>query len=118
MPSANKYRDRVRFQRRTGSEDGFGNTVGEWTDLFAARSAELLPLPMKTNVDPVTGRPQSVTFYNCKVRFDSDTRTVTTDDRVIDDHNPDRTFKIRSVLDLNGRRSELLIQLEQGGADG
>lgn len=112
--SARDLRERVTFQRRGPSAgDGAGNFEDVFADLFS-RNAKLTPTRGGDTV--IAGRLQGTSAWDCWVRFDKDTRTLTPDDRVIDARHPERIFNIRWAGDLTGRKRWLLLQLELGVA--
>lgn len=112
----------VKFQRRADTDDAYGNTKGDWSvTLIAKRSAKLRPTRGGEQV--IAARQQGVAMFDLWVRFESATRAVTTDDRVVEligpaRDQPGRTFNIKFIGDMTGRRTWLLMQLEQGTADG
>jgi head-tail adaptor len=116
MPNAGELRQSVRFERRAIVEDGYGNERGDWEVLIDRRSAKLTPTRGGDQV--VAGRQQGVAAWDLWVRFDSATRGVTTDDRVVDRADPARSFNIKFIGDMDGRRRFLLMQLEAGRGDG
>jgi len=107
----------VRFERRRAETDGYGNTQGAWEVLIPRRSASLKPTRGGDQV--IAARAQGVVPHDLWVSFDSETRAVTTDDRVVDVNDSRRTFKILAIPgDMDGRRDWLLMQLELGRSDG
>lgn len=113
--SSAQLTERVRFERRAPAQDGYGNTKGDWAVLIEGRFARLTPTRGGEQI--IAARAQGVSAWDLWVMSDSETRQVNTDDRVVDVRNPDRTFNVKFVADMDGRREWLLIQLEQGGAD-
>lgn len=117
-----ELKDKIRFERRRGVSDGYGNTVGDWANpiVLCTRRAKLAPLrASRTAAEPViAARAQGVAIWDLWVRYDSGTRQVTTDDRVVDARNPSRTFNIQFVADMEDRQTWLLFQLESGNSDG
>ncbi len=113
---AGRRRDRVRFERRPIAQDGYGNTKGsDWVVLIESRRVELLPT--KGGEQIIAGRLQGVAAFDLRIPLDRAVAEVTTDDRVVDARDPKRTFAIRFIGDLEGRRGWLLMQLEQGVAE-
>lgn len=106
----------VRFERRRDVDDGYGNTKGDWQTLIEKRRAKLHPTRGGEAVQ--AARLQGVQSWDCWVRFDSETRQLTSDDRAVDLADARRTFAIRFVGDLEGTRTWLFVQLEAGVADG
>ena len=120
FPRARDLRDRVQFQRRTVSTSPLGGVTGAWYVLIPSRAAKLVPFRprRKGGVEEEAGRAQGTAPYDLYVRYDSLTSTVTTDDRVIDLHKPQRVYKIGFVEDMERRNLWLTFQLELGVADG
>lgn len=113
---------RVRFERRTPVDDGYGNKRGGWATLIEFRSALLTPTRPRaaaaSNEPVIAARQQGIAIWDLWVRYDSATLGVTTDDRVVDARDASRTFNIKFKADMDGRKTWLLMQLEQGTADG
>lgn len=117
MPrAASKLRDRVKFQRRVLTADGFGNREGDWADLEIERACELIPTRGGETIQ--AARLTGSTLWDCWVRRDRDTITITTGDRAVDVRDPSRVFNVRFNEDMDGRNAWRLIQLESGVADG
>ncbi len=108
--------DKVRFERRAESDDGYGNTEAGWTVLVAERSVRLRPTRGGEQV--IAARAQGVAAYDLWVRRDSGTLSVEVGDRAVDARDDRRTFNIKFIGDMDGRRTWLLMQLELGTADG
>lgn len=113
---AGDLRQRVYFERRTKGEDQYGNPVEGWEPLNISRAASLLPTRGSETVqsDRLSGRVQ----WDCWVRSDSGTRSLRTDDRMVDARDTSRTFNIGFIDDMDGDRTWLLIQATSGVADG
>lgn len=113
---AGDLKHRVSFSRRKEGGDIYGNPVQGWEPLNISRAASLLPTRGSETVqsDRLSGRVQ----WDCWVRSDSGTRSLQTGDRMIDARDPDRTFNIGFIGDMDGDRTWLLIQAVSGGADG
>lgn len=115
QPAAGELTERVRFERRAAADDGYGNTEGAWATLITSRAAKLRPT--RGGEQTIAARLQGTAAWDLWVRFDGETSTVTTDDRVVDARDATRTFNIRFIGDMEGRREFLLMQLEQGVAE-
>lgn len=119
MPGPNAsgpLRDRMRFERRAQTSDGYGNTEGDWQTLITARSVDLKPT---RGGEAVIGeRLQGHAAFDMWLRSDSATRQLTTDDRVVDIRDATRVFNIAFIDDMTGRKAWLLMQLTRGKADG
>lgn len=118
MGAAGKLRDRVRFQRRTTTDDGHGNEEAGWADLTppVVRWCELKPT--RGGEDIQSARLTGKASWDCWVRFDSGTCRVMPGDRAVDARNASRTWNVRFNEDIDGTRQERLIQMESGVADG
>jgi hypothetical protein len=112
---AGDVRHKIKFQRRplTGG-DGFGNPEGAFKDLGIERRASLTPT--RGGEDVQAGRVTGKALWDCWVRSDSGTRSITTADRAVDARDPTRVFDIRFIGDMDGDRTWLLMQLESGVA--
>ena len=117
-PLAKDLRDRISFQRRAmdSTPDSLGGTAGSWYTLIASRACQLIPFRprRKGGVEYEAGRAQGTAPYDCWVRYDSLTSTVTTDDQVTDARDPARVFKITYIEDQDRRRLWLVMSLELG----
>ncbi len=113
--AAGPLRDRVRFERRAQVSDGAGNYVSDWQTLDMDRWAQVKPLRGGENV--IAAKLQSTGIYEIKVRSDSETRTVTADDRVVD-ISSGQAYNIRLVENRDMRNRYLTLTCERGVADG
>lgn len=112
---AGDLRQRVKFQRRAPATDAHGNAVGAWVDLAVSRACALAPTRGVEEVQ--AGRIAGKASWDCWVRSDSGTRSLTTGDRAVDERTGE-TFDISFIGDMDGRRVWLLVQLVSGGVDG
>lgn len=113
---AGDLRQRIGFQRRADTDDGFGNVQGEWTDLGLDRWGSLTPTRGGETVQ--AGRLAGMGTWDLWVRNDSGTRSLTVGDRAIDLRSG-QPFNIGfGPADMDGRRQWLFLQLTSGGADG
>lgn len=108
---------RVRFDERTETEDGYGNTRGEWVPRFTRR-ADIRPTKgteavMAARLD---GRQPALII----VRLDSDTKRITTDWRLVELHadGSETPYAIRDARDMERDRQFLTILAEAGVAEG
>lgn len=114
---AGDLRQRVKFQRRTEVDDGYGNTEGGWADLSIDRAASLTPTRGGEAVQ--SGRLTGSASWDLWVRADSATKALTTGDRAIDVRDASRVFNIVfGPADMDGRNTWLLLQCTSGHADG
>lgn len=111
--SAGELRERVAFERRAPADDGFGNEVsGEWTEAFRcaarirpARGGETIQAARLAGKQPVV----------ITVRYNSNTRTVTTDWRVRDTRT-ETIYNIRSIVNPDEHRAYLDMECDAGVA--
>lgn len=116
-PRAAELRDKVRFERRSGKGNVGGVIKSDWAALGIERSARVVARMGGEGV--LAARQTSTQPFEITVRFDSQTRTVTTDDRVVDMRDPTRVWAIKSIGEVEGGRDRWLnILCEMGGADG
>lgn len=96
-----KMRERVTFSRRATTDDSYGNAEGAWLDQFT-RSARVQPLRGGEQVmaDRLTGRQPFV----ITVRYDAETRTITTDWRAVDVGNAAMVYNVRSITPDEAKR--------------
>lgn len=111
---AGDLRHAVRFERRSGTPDGYGNDQGDWTPLIARRAASLQPTRGGELV--IAQRLQGESSWDLWVRYDSATRGVMAGDQVVDLHDDTRIFAVRFAQDMTGRKIWLLMQLTLGEA--
>lgn len=111
MPGAGDLRDRVAFQRRTELSDGAGNFVSDWEPMFE-RSAMFVMRPGNESV--LAARLEGRQPITVVVRFDSQTKTVTPDWRLLDLRNGNRVLAITAADDLDRRRQWWTMVCEVG----
>lgn len=112
---AGAMRDRLVFQRRfeAARPTAQGKTQFEWQDLSASVSAAVTAL--KSGDQVIAGRIAGVTAYAIKIRARPDLKTLGAGDRAVDARDPQRIFRITSVLP-GDRRDSLDIVAETGVA--
>lgn len=113
---AGQLTERVTFERRAVTADGYGNSEGDWATLITGRDVSLRPSRGSEQV--IAARQQGVSMWDLWVRYDRATAAVTPGDRVVDARNTARTFNVKFAEDMDGQRTWILMQLEQGAADG
>jgi SPP1 family predicted phage head-tail adaptor len=77
---AGRMKYRVRFERRTTTDDGFGNVVGAWSDLITVW-ASFRPRFGRESVE--AGRLESTTTGTLTIRRSSASSAITAADRVV-----------------------------------
>lgn len=94
-------RERVRFEKRGGTKDGYGNVVpGPWAEQFV-RSALFIMKPGSEAV--LAARLQGQQPVTMIVRFDSQTSTIGTDWRVIDVRTG-TVYAVKAAEDMDRKR--------------
>jgi head-tail adaptor len=122
-PGANELRSRVRFQKKGPGENIGGEVRREWVDLPQASRACRLQ-PVRGGEETMADRQSGVSLFDLVVRFDSVTRTITDDHRVVCDIlagktlSPPREFAIKWAEDLEARGRWIVMLLEAGKGDG
>ncbi len=117
MVAAGQYRDKVRIQRKGGSggRDAVGNLRdADWVDLqpkavFRGRLQET-----RGRERLAAGRLEDTATATLRVRYNTQTATITGADRVV---ARGHVWTILGApIDPDGRRREIEITLERGGA--
>lgn len=117
MPNAGELRQRIRIERRAGGSNVGGVVKGSWATLIETRAAKLIPSRSGAGETVMAGRLAGRAPWDCWIRWDSETREIRTNDRAVE-IGTDRTFNIRSCLNMDGKRTWLFLQLEEGVANG
>jgi head-tail adaptor len=104
----------MRFERRTGSPDGAGNTVETWAPLCGPFSARLRPINGKEEV--LAGKLAGIQPYEIVVRYCRDTAGITPEDRAIDCRSGQR-FDLAAIQNTDERRMWLSILAKAGGVE-
>lgn len=115
---AGDLRAKVKFQRRTEGDDGYGNTEGVWADLGIERSCSLTPTRGGESVQ--AGRLAGAASWDIWVRASIAIKTLTAGDRAVEIRPiADRTYNIVfGPADMEGDGRWLLLQCETGTASG
>lgn len=117
IPKAPELRAKVRFERRSGKGNVGGVVKSEWTALGIERSARVTPRLGGEGV--LAARLTATQPVEITVRYDSQTRTITPDHRVVDTRDATRVWAIKSIADVESGRDRWLNMLcEAGGTDG
>lgn len=105
--------DRLRFESRSATDDGYGNEVaGPWTAQFT-RWASVWP--MRGGEDVIASRLQGVQPFRVTVYSDSETRTVTPEWRAVDTRSG-AVYAIKAVVDEERRKQFLTLDCVLGQA--
>lgn len=110
--NAGALRDRIRFERRQAVEDGYGNSVSNWQPVFS-RDAEIRPL--RGNEQVIASRLEGVQPTLIRIRFDSQTSTITPDWRAVDARSG-QVYSIRTAADMERRREWITLMCATGEA--
>ena len=106
-------RDRLRFESRAATDDGYGNPVaGDWTHRFT-RSADVRPA--RGGEEVLGARLQGIQPVRIIVYSDSETRTVTAEWRAVDNVSG-VVYAIRAVADEERRGQFLTLDAVAGVA--
>lgn len=106
MAWTGSMRERVRFEARGGTDDGYGNTVPGGFEGQFSRSAAYLMKPGSEAV--LAARLQSQQPVTMIVRFDPDTQRITPEWRAIDERTG-VVYAIRAAEDMDRRRQWLTL---------
>lgn len=113
---AGKLREKVMFQRRSTSPDGFGNEDGAWSNYLGPVSARIRPINGREEV--LAGKLAGVQPFEVTVRYMTQTRTLTPDDRVLRlgaDGATLATYQITAVQNPDERHIWLSLLVKAGG---
>ncbi len=108
---ANDLFERVAFDLRIETDDGMGNTQGDWAEQFQCRAAYR---HLRGGESVMAGRLQGKHTQIITVRASSQTREITTEYRVRDTRTGDE-FNIRDVTHETERQWISLL-VEKGVA--
>ena len=127
-PTARELRASICVQRRSLAQDAYGGVKGAWATIIPQRAAKLVAVkPSRRGGDEVViaARVQGTAIWDCWVRWDSLTSTVTAEDRVVDRRGGQdaagnwlRVFDVAWSHDMDHRRVWILMQLREGRAEG
>ena len=112
MPAAGDLRERVRFERRGGAKDGYGNTVpGPFEAQFSRPALYLMKPGSEAALAARLAGQQPVTII---VRLDPQTRTIATDWRAVDARTG-TAYDIKAAADMERRGAWLTLTCVAGG---
>lgn len=116
MPArTGQMRELVKFQRRTASADGYGNTLSVFADLYGPVYARLRPL--KGVEQSVDGRLSGVSDFEVTVRWTAALAGVTTEDRIIHARTG-VTYNIVATQNPDERNAQLSFIVKSGTSEG
>lgn len=106
MPQAGELRERVRFESRGGTSDGYGNDVPGAFEVRFTRAAAFLMKPGSEAVQ--AARLQGVQPVTMIVRFDSETSAITPEWRAVDVRSG-VVYAIQAAADMDRRRAWITL---------
>ena len=111
MVRAGQYRERAEFQRLSeGSVDAYGNVYTGWATLFTSW-ADMRETTGKESIEG--GALLNTGIATLRVRSDSETRAVTTADRIV---IRGATWAIKGIVQIDRKNTVLEFKLERGVA--
>jgi SPP1 family predicted phage head-tail adaptor len=109
MP-AGRLNKRVEFQRESSTDDGGGGTVTTWATFLTVWGGFF---PQRTSEKIEAGRIEAAVAGRLTVRSTSDSRAVTTANRVLIDDVP---YNVHSIVNQDQRDKYLDMLIERGVA--
>lgn len=119
-PRASELRDKVRFERRSNKANVGGVIKSDWVRLGQPEETRSARVQARMGGEGVLAARLTATQpFEITVRYDSLTRTLREDDRIVDDRDESRVWGVKSIGEVEGGRDRWLnILCEMGGADG
>jgi SPP1 family predicted phage head-tail adaptor len=106
MIPAGQLNKRIEIQRRVSTQDNMGQETESWT-VLASRKASI---KMTTGGETVSSTGEIATnMFDIKIRYDQDTKTATTADRVVNTSNDD-VYDIVSVDNVLGLNTDITLK--------
>ena len=119
MAFAGAMRERVRFERRVTSVDGYGNEQGAWSPLLTVW-AKVAPKPTGRGEEVQAGRLAGAALYSVIVRSSAASRGVAAGDRAVIVNSGSlpsgAVLNVRFVGDMDARKDVLTLDAEIGVA--
>jgi head-tail adaptor len=115
MPAFGDLRERLRFERRSEADDGYGNVAGAWDVIIGPLWARLEP--QTGSEDVLSDRVSGVQTAEITVRWSRDAADIQPQDRAVDERTG-RTWNVISVANNDERHRYLNILASAGAADG
>ena len=117
-PGAGELREKVSFRRGGSTSNVGGYVVTTFADLKDTGSPPVL-ITRSSRLQPMRGgevvqaaRLDGVSAWECVIRSDSFTRTLTTDDQLVNARDNSKVYAIRYILDLQGLNACLVLTLD------
>lgn len=116
MTNAANLRFRVRFDKPSERDDGYGSTIGQWEPQFS-RLCDIRPLKGAESV--IAQRLQAIQPVLIIVRRDMDTREIRPSWHAIEILNGAeiRTYAVKTAEDMERAGQFITILAEAGAAD-
>lgn len=109
-------RESVRVERLSaGSTDSRGMPISAYAPVITGIPAKIGPTKGGEAIQDA--RVRGTGYFDIVVRSDSDTETITTEDRLVDERIPTRVYNIRWIANLDERNRFLIMTCELGVAD-
>lgn len=115
--TAGRMRERVAFERRTDTDDGYGNKVGAWAVLTGLASYPARVSPLRGGEDVTASKLEANGLVEIKVRSCIAMRAVKATDRVRDTRTQ-QIYNIRYIENKDERDKYITLMCEYGVADG
>lgn len=104
VPAAGRFRDKVKIQKRTTTQDPLGKRKDIWTTLNSRR-CNIQPINGKEYFSSQAERNQEA----LRIRFRFEKGILKKSYRLVDARvSPNRVFDIESVIDPNNEHNELI----------
>ena len=107
---AGDMRDRLQFEKRSDTDDGYGNSQATFSPQFQCWGQIM---PQRGTEQAMDSRLQGIQPMVIRVRLNSDTQAIATDWQVRD-LRTDAVYAIKSVVDPTRRREFLEITATSG----
>jgi head-tail adaptor len=114
MTTAGDLNEKISFQRRTSTSDGFGNNELGWAALCGPFSARIRPINGKEEV--LVGKLAGVQPFEIVVWSCTATRAVTTEDRAINARTG-QPYDITAIQNPDERNAFLSMLAKAGDAE-
>ena len=108
--AAGKMRERMKFQERSQSPDGYGNFENVWTDKFA-RAAEIIPL--KGGEEVLAARLSGVQPVIIRIRYSTEASAIASHWKAVDART-DATYNITSIINIDQKKRYLDLMATRG----
>lgn len=114
---ASKLRNRIKFQRRTTTSDGYGNQLSDWADIAGLTAVPARIAPINGDESVIHSKLEGTGICEITVRASAAIFGVKTDD-AIEDLTDGTRYNIRHIANRDERRRYLTFTCEYGVTDG